>query len=127
MVSFRPIRSQGQANSLQSPILKACLSDFVALILFLCPCLFPTEWRPDNPASNVSFGLLAMSKFLEFCAICAFSRPFPLIAAGNSSNRATSSTLPANFSSSVSIFTPATLPTPVGQMLSNRNYFAHDA
>jgi hypothetical protein len=35
------------------------------------------------------------------------------------------STPAANFSPSLSIFTPATLPTPVGQILSNPNYFAH--
>jgi hypothetical protein len=37
------------------------------------------------------------------------------------------STPPVHFSSSVSIFTPATLPTPVGQMLSNPQYFAQGA
>jgi hypothetical protein len=63
----------------------------------------------------------------NFATMGAFSRPIPLIAGLHSPLcilhfRGTSAP-PANFSSSISIFTPATLLAPVGQMLSNPNYF----
>ncbi len=105
----------GPCTSSFAPI----LSDFLVFLPLrgpsLCPGPFPIKRRPENPALNLSSGLLPMSKFLEFCA---FSRLIPFMAAANSSNRALASAPPANLASSISIFTPATLPAPVGQMLS---------
>jgi hypothetical protein len=49
-----------------------------------------------------------------------FARLIPLFAADHDSNRVSHSEPPAHFSSSISIFTPATLPNAVGQILSNR-------